>query len=324
MNKRIVLFSLLLMTITARAIPLSEIPIRDPFILVDNKTQTYYLYCSSSVEKNGKHLGGVAVYKSKDLKDWTDKKQVFVVPEDNWITGLVWAPEVHYYKGKYYLFATLNCDIEWKKQKPGWTPYYYRGTQIFYADSPEGPFKAFGNMPHTPIDKMCLDGTLYVENNVPYMVYCHEWVQAIDGEMHLQQLSEDLSKPVSNPIKLFCASSAPWSTGLVWGDSMPRFYVTDGCFMYKTKTNKLLMIWSSFMDGNYAIGIAESVTGRVVGPWRQQPQPLFNKDGGHGMIFRALDGKIYLVFHQPNSPTGKERARLFELEDTGETLVLKQ
>lgn len=323
--KKLAVFCLLLMTISARAIPLSEINIRDPFILADKKTNTYYLYCSSTVEINGKQLGGVAVYSSKDLKDWTEKKQVFVVPEDNWGTGTVWAPEVHYYKGKYYLFATLNSSLEWKKAKEGWPSYTFRGTQIFYSDSPEGPFKAFGQMPHTPIERMCLDGTLYVENGVPYMIYCHEWVQTVDGGMNLIQLADDLSKPVSNPINLFCASAAPWSTGLTADDDAHSiFYVTDGCFLYKTKTNKLLMLWSSFMNGDYALGIAESVTGKITGPWKQMPQPLFNKDGGHGMVFRAFDGKLYLVLHQPNGPSGKERAKLFELEDTGETLVLKQ
>ena len=27
-------------------------------------------------------------------------------------------------------------------------------------------------------------------------------------------------------------------------------------------------------------------------------------DGGHGMLFTALDGKMYLSIHSPNSPAG--------------------
>ena len=30
---------------------------------------------------------------------------------------------------------------------------------------------------------MTLDGTLYVENGLPYMVYAHEWIQILDGTM---------------------------------------------------------------------------------------------------------------------------------------------
>ena len=83
------------------------------------------------------------------------------------------------------------------------------------------------------------------------------------------------------------------------------------------------MIWSSFSDGDYAVGIAESVTGSVRGPWRQHEKPLFVKNGGHGMIFRTLDGGLRLILHQPNSPLGAERAKIFEITDTGDSLVLK-
>jgi hypothetical protein len=37
------------------------------------------------------------------------------------------------------------------------------------------------------------------------------------------------------------------------------------------------------------------------------------------MIFTRFDGQLMLVLHQPND-AGRERARLFELEDTGDTL----
>ena len=300
--------------------PIEEIHIRDPFILADSASGNYYMYCSSSVKgESGERLGGVAVYRSNNLHDWDGPIQVCAVPTDNWITGQVWAPEVHKHNGKYYLFATINTDIEWKGRKDGWSPYTYRGTQIFRADSPEGPFEALSRMPATPIDEMALDGTLWVEDGVPYMVYCHEWVQTVDGGMNVVRLSDDLSEPVGEPVRLFNASAAKWSTGSSNGS-----YVTDGCFLYRTKDGKLLMIWSSFMNGEYAIGVAESTTGKIMGPWRQIDEPLFNRDGGHGMLFKDFDGELHLVIHVPNSPSGMERARIFDIEDTGSGLQMKQ
>ena len=41
------------------------------------------------------------------------------------------------------------------------------------------------------------------------------------------------------------------------------------------------------------------------------------------MIFKTLDGQLRLVLHQPNYPGGAERAKIFEIEDTGDKLVLK-
>ena len=231
-----------------RTYTLDDINIRDPYIMPVEKEGVYYMYASSGVSENGKHYGGVVAYKSRDLKTWEGPVRVFDVPRDNYLTGSVWAPEVHKYKGKYYLFATLNSDVRWKGPKAGHPAYNHRATQIFWSKSPEGPFLPFeGKAPHTPLDEMCLDGTLWVENGTPYMVYCHEWVEALDGEMNLVELKKDLSAPVGAPQRLFCASAAEWSTGSDRKEY--KTYVTDGCFLYRSKTGKLLMMWSSFKDG---------------------------------------------------------------------------
>ena len=302
---------------------LQDINIRDPFIMPDKKQGVYYMYQSSSTSENGRAYGGMIAWKSRDLKSWEGPIRVFDVPRDNWITGGVWAPEVHKYKGKYYLFATLNSDVRWKGAVKHHPAYNHRATQIFWSKSPEGPFLPFeGKQPHTPLDEMCLDGTLWVENGTPYMIYCHEWVETLDGEMDLVELKKDLSAPVGESQRLFCASAAEWSTGGNTAFEGKKSYVTDGCFLYRTKAGKLLMVWSSFKDGVYAVGIAESDTGKVIGPWRQQREPLF-VNGGHSMIFEDFEGRLCLVLHSPNSPGGKERAHIYELEDLGHTLKIK-
>ena len=323
-KKTYLLFMTLCMVISsfAQNLTLKDIYIRDPFIVPVAEEGVYYMYASSPTTENGVTYGGMVAYKSKDLKTWTGPVRVFDVPRDNWITGTVWAPEVHIYNGKYYLFATLNSDIIWKAPEKGHPAFTHRATQVFWAERPEGPFRAFDEkVPHTPMGQMCLDGTLWVENGIPYMIYCHEWVEMMDGTMELVQLKDDLSGTVGQPIRLFCASAAEWSTGSARSDGQ-RTYVTDGCFLYRTRTGKLLMIWSSFKNGDYAIGIAESATGKVIGPWRQQKEPLFEKDGGHGMIFKTFEGELRLVLHSPNGG-GLERAHLFEIEDCGDTLKLK-
>lgn len=305
-------------------IHIEDLNVRDPYIVADQDTRQYYLYKSQRIDTKEGQKSGVVAYKSKDLKHWEGPYTVFVTPDDNWITGTIWAPEVHRYQGRYYLFATLNSDIEWKAKRAGWPPYTFRGTQIFHADSPMGPFLPFEDKtPHTPMDRMALDGTLWVENGRPYMVYCHEWVEIVDGSMVLVELAPDLSSAVGDSQTLFHASSASWSTGNKHEDGTVT-YVTDGCFLYRTKTGKLLMVWSSFKNGKYAIGQAVSATGKVAGPWRQQEGLLFEDHGGHGMIFETFEGQLMLTFHQPNSPGGAERAVIYELSDEGDELRVVQ
>lgn len=202
--------------------------------------------------------------------------------------------------------------------------YIYRGTQIFCSNSPDGPFVAFSNLPQTPLDQMALDGTLYVEDRKPYMIYCHEWIQLGDGVINVAELTKDLSSFKSTPRRLFYASSAPWVSSLGFGPDASGGYVTDGCFLYRSRSGKLMMIWSSFSDSKYSIGVSVSVSGSVFGLWKHNENILFDKDGGHGMLFRSFDGKLYLVFHSPNAPGGAERACILEIVDDGETLKMKE
>lgn len=303
-----------------------DIRIRDPYIYADPITKQYYMYAQMDNRLGGRgddaKPKGVEAYVSTDLKNWEQPKTVLLLPEEFWARNMVWAPEMHAYKGKYYMFVTLtSSDVHTHIQKPkgakNWPAFHKRGTQVFVSDSPLGPFEAFDNKPHTPENWMALDGTLFEENGNPYMIFCHEWVEIVDGSMDYIRLSEDLSKPIGKPKLMFHASEASWSTG-------KTNKVTDGCFMHRSKTGKLLMIWSSFGTKGYAIGIAESKSGKLKGPWIQQEELLFKENGGHGMLFKTFDGKLMLALHQPNSPRGRERLKLFELVDTGESLRLKK
>lgn len=60
------------------------------------------------------------------------------------------------------------------------------------------------------------------------------------------------------------------------------------------------MLWSTGGEKGYTMGFARSVNGDVLGPWIQDASPLFEDDGGHGMIFKDFDGKLRLIIHAPN------------------------
>lgn len=313
-------------SIRSESIPTEAIRIRDPYILADSLTRRYYLYAQMDNRRWGQEdtaqFQGVEVYVSTDLKHWESPQPVLILSDTAWARERVWAPEVHAYRDKFYLLVTLTGSDTLPppasfNPSPGWPPLRERGTQIFVSDSPRGPFEPFANRPHTPEDWMALDGTLYEEGGDPFMIFCHEWVQTQDGSIVYVQLTEDLSGTVGPPQTMFHASEAPWVT------EQGR-KVTDGCFLYRTKTGKLLMIWSSNGENGYAIGIAASETGTLAGPWTQQEELLFAQNGGHGMIFKTFDQRLMLVFHQPNKPKGRERLKLFEIKDTGRSLVLSR
>ena len=269
-----------------------DFTIRDPFILPWDGV--YYLYASDYVHD-------FQVYTSTDLENWTAPVKITQLPDDFWATKEFWAPEVHHYNGQFYLFATMHSETR------------CRGTQIFRSDSPLGPFEPISDGPATPKNWMCLDGTLFVEDGVPYMVFCHEWLQVENGTMCAIALKDDLSAPIGEPITLFSAGDfdfvrrCPAVNGFPGGG-----FVTDGPFLHRCKNGDLLMIWSSFGEQGYLQSVLRSDNGMLTGNWLHQ-QLLFAHDGGHGMLFKSFQGQLYLALHHPNS--GPERLTLFPLEE---------
>lgn len=304
-------------TPVTRTVKLADERIRDACVWADESTQTYYIVTSSGRRgPNGRPA--VVACTSKDLELWTGPQVIFEIPADFWTQRGIWAPELHKYRDKFYLFLTFDSDQQFPEQWRDWRPRVKRGSQVLVADSPLGPFKPFENRSTLPVDMMTLDGTLFVEDGVPYMVFCHEWVQIKDGTVEYVRLKEDLSATDGEPKRLFHGSDAPWAKR----NDEYGCYVTDGCWFYRTKTGKLLMLWSGFSAGGYTVGIATSASGKLVGPWKQQAEPLWAKDGGHPMVFRRFDGQLMLTFHSPNN-SPQTRQRLHEIEDTGDTLRLK-
>jgi arabinan endo-1,5-alpha-L-arabinosidase len=289
---------------------LDQIRIRDPFVLPVAAEQCYYMYASTGSScPPGTPLGFIA-FRSRDLQHWSEPIRVFDPPADFWATRDFWAPEVHAYQGKYYLFASLKAEK------------HYRGTQIFVADAPSGPFVPVSKGPVTPEHWECLDGTLFVaEDNTPYIVFCHEWLQIHNGSICAMPLSTDLSQAAGRPIYLFSATDAPW--GLKRAFPAPGSkrnyptYVTDGPFLHRSANGRLFMLWSSFAKGGYAVGIAESDNGRIDGNWQQQAEPLFAKDGGHAMIFRSFQNQLFVSLHAPNAGA-KERAVFLEIYENAQ------
>ncbi len=279
-------------------VDINDLWIRDPFILLSEGT--YYLYGTVALGKNG-----YGCYTSTDLKTWYGPYCVFDADAEEGFDGAgdYWAAECHEYNGSFYLFAS------YRSKETG-----YRGTSVFKAASPLGPFKEISDGHITPHGTDSIDGTLYIEDGVPYMVYVQEHTSDPNhiGGMAYARLSEDLSHFVSEPVTIFKANSP------FWADSDNS--VTDGPFLYRTKSGELIMLWSTF-DSGYIVATAFSSNGKIDGKWRHNSRALYRRnddnknDGGHAMLFTDKDGRLLLSMHSPNS--GDTRIKLLEAEDNG-------
>ncbi len=264
---------------------LTEITLRDPYVLVHQGK--YYLYGTRSSTCWGE-ANGFDVYISDDLTNWSEPQVCFENDGSFWADRNYWAPEVHIRNGSFYMFASFKAEG------------VCRGTAVLRADTPLGPFVPHSDGCVTPSDWECLDGTYYEsKDGKAYMVFCHEWVQIGDGEVCAVPLTDDLSAACGEPFVLFRASEAKWSKQIHHSSGIDG-YVTDGPFLWRSGEDKLMCIWASFSEGGYTEGVAVSDNGEIDGVFHQAP-PLFDRDGGHGMLFRSLSGQLFLTLHSPNT-----------------------
>ncbi len=278
-----------------------QINIRDPFVVYEDGI--YYMY-GTRAKNFGRRVGGVDVYLSRDLEEWSDPIECFNSVKYGMNDMVNWAPEVHTYHGKYYMFITCT-------RKNG-----RRGTYSLVSDSLLGPFVPHSADALTPEEWECLDGTLYISRNgEPYLVFCHEHIQIIDGTMCYVRLNDDLSAAVGEVVTMFRATESGWAEP----EPVEGHFVTDGPFLYRSVNGTLFMIWSTFIQGKYAECLLSFTDGELGLSFTHRP-PLIDSDGGHGMIF--TDGKQrYFTYHTPNT-SGEEHPAFCVLEDDGDTLRL--
>lgn len=294
----------------------------DPFILADAASHTYYLTGT-----------GGSVWTSADLKKWKGPYKVTAIDTTSWMGSrpAIWAAEIHQYRDKYYYFATFTNARVMIDSIPLRYNIPRRASHILVSDKPDGPYKPVGKENYLPANQATLDGTFWIEDGKPYMIYCHEWLQAIDGMMDATELKPDLSGPVGKPFSLFRASDAPWvkemnTIGEITYNKHIPGWVTDGPYLFQTKTGRLGMIWSSWGDKRYALGVAYSTTGKLKGPWKQEAQPLVSNNSGHGMIFKTFDGKLLMCLHYavtaPGSTRSVRKPMLLAIDDSGDELKI--
>jgi beta-xylosidase len=269
---------------------------------------------------------GGLLWKSKDLKLWDGPFRVTKTDPRSWMgpRPMIWAAELHAYKGKYYYFATFtNRDVKIDTVKGN--VIERRASHVLVSDQPDGPYVPMHDATYLPANKPTLDGTFWVDKDgKPYMIYCYEWLQNWNGTIEKIELKPDLSGSVGIGKVLFRASDSPWSREKDENGNVRPNKVTDGPYVFRTQNGRLGMIWTSWVYDVYTQGVAYSKSGTLNGPWVQEKEPITPPNFGHGMLFRTLQGKLLMAVHSHQNINGKYRRipHLFEIDDSGDKLVV--
>ncbi len=277
-------------------ISINDLNVRDPFVVVENGE--YYLLGTTD---GSSHVGekDLILYRSKDLRFF---ERVGRMIEDDTFTDYIntWAPEVHYYEGKYYLIVSLyRKDLG-------------RGSMIFVSPSMTEKFTPLTGEYITPAHWGCLDASLFIWKGKPYLYFSNEWTTPVskdgDGALYVAELSPDLKTLVSEPKRILSGKTCGFAQEIdVKGT---KGYVAEGPYAVE-EDGKIALYWSTFTKTGYSV--ARSVAEDIFAPYAFD-RLIFEKDGGHCMLFKDLAGVTQLTLHQPNvGPL--ERMKIFPISE---------
>lgn len=256
----------------ARTVKKSQLPLADPYVLVENNT--YYAYGTHSDH-------GIEVYTSTDLKNW-ECKGLALKKEDVTARRWYWAPEVYHLKGKYYMFFSGDEHL-----------------YVATSDSPLGPFKQVGDSPMLAVGS--IDSSLFIDDDgTPYLFFV---LFNKGNAIWMAELNDDLTTLRYETLRECIKVSQAWERD----PKYPGSIVNEGPIILK-RNDTYYMTYSAndYQSKLYGIGLA-TCRDLKNGTWEKSAHnPIFQSvDGlvgtGHHSIFTDLKGQLQMVFHAHNS-----------------------
>ena len=260
----------------------------DPFMYEHDGV--YYLTGTGASNK------GFPCYTSNDLKQWKYIGMLWEKKDDSWATRLFWAPEVKFYKGKFYLtYSGFGKEAN--------------GLRIALAvsEKPEGPFTDI-SAPLFDIGIGAIDGHIFIDGKQPYLFF------SINGEMdgysygivYGVKLSEDLTTIIGDTVKLLEASQ-DWER-VNWEHNR----CNEGPFVFKHQ-NTYYMTYSGnhTFEPNYGIGYATASS--PLGPWQKADEnPIaskiesLNMTGiGHNSLLSTKKADEYMIIYHSHADSSR-------------------
>lgn len=275
MNKKAIIagISLLLLPFIAKAEGgKSQVPLADPYILLDGGT--YYAYGTNDAN-------GILCYTSNDLRTW--KKEGLALNKTNTTeTQWFWAPEVYHIKDKYIMYYSANEHL-------------YAAT----ATSPKGPFTQVGSYQMESLigNEKCIDSHVFIDEDSTAYIF---FVRFNDGNCIWQaKLSDDFITPVAGTLRKCFAASQDWELKQGRINEGPNV-IKFGRYYYLTYSG------NHFESQDYAVGYA-TTTNIATGTWTKfTSNPILRRwddlvGTGHHSLFYDKDGTLRIVFHAHNS-----------------------
>jgi arabinan endo-1,5-alpha-L-arabinosidase len=267
--------------------------------VVAKQGDTYYLFCTGP---------GITSFTSKDLKTWTQQDPVFaespewansVAPGFN---GHIWAPDISFYKGKYYLYYSVSAFGKNTSAIGLVTNSTLNSEDENYKWEDQGI--VIQSAPNRDLWNAIDPNLIFDEEGTPWLSFGSFW-----SGLKMVKLNDDL-KTLAQPQEWHPIARRDRSAGIP--DANAGDAALEGPFIFKKGD-----YYYQFLSWDYCCRGEESTYKLVVGRSKSVTGPYVDKDGkkliagggslviegnknwygvGHNSVF-TFDGKDYTFMH---------------------------
>jgi GH43 family beta-xylosidase len=262
----------------------------DPFIL---KHSDGYYYFTASVPQYDR----IELRRAKTIAELATASTVDVwrKPDTGAYSALIWAPEIHFIGGAWYIYFAAAPSREIKDKL-----FQHRMYVITTpAENPlAGEWKLIGQV-DTGVDSFCLDATTFTHRGILYYVWAQK-AHDIPGNSNLYIAKmETPYRIATRPVRI-SIPELEWETR--------GFSVNEGPAVLVSHGKVFISYSASATDENYAVGLLHAdENADLLDPrsWQKSKEPLFKScyehgvyGPGHNSFTVAEDGKtVVLVYH---------------------------
>ena len=262
----------------------------DPFIF---KHSDGYYYFTGSIPS----YVGIELRRAKTIAELpqAETNLVWHKPDTGPYSDLIWAPEIHFNHGAWYVYFAAAPSREIKNDL-----FQHRMYAIKCSDDNPvtGKWEFLGQI-DTGIDTFCLDATTFTHNSQLYYVWAQK-DNAIQGNSNLYIATMETPSKLSSKPVMLSKPEYEWEIRGFWVNEGPAVLIRNG---------KVFISYSaSATDENYCMGLLYTdENSDLLDPssWKKAEQPIFKTcyehgvyGPGHNSFTIAEDGKQdMLVYH---------------------------
>ena len=237
------------------------------------------------------------------------------------MSGHIWAPELHYIAGKWYIYFAAGGSDEYETD---WEIRMYVLEND--ADSPLEPTWVEKGQLRTDLDSFSLDATSFEHRGVRYLVWAQ--FKQDDSNLYIAEMSDPWT--IRGEQVLLSKPEYPWE--------IIGHRVNEGPAVLK-KNGKIFISYSaSATDSNYCMGLLSALDNSdLLDPnsWTKSPEPVFQTSEqsgqygpGHNCFTISEDGLTdILIYHSRdykeivgdplNDPNRHARAKVLDWNEEG-------